>query len=89
MAAHGPRLIGSGASRADDGRSVATLAALAGADLAGERMGGGLAADRVAQRSGAKPVDDRDPFQAGQRRVVEVAGQRVERLLHAGAAQVE
>ena len=46
-------------------------------------------ADRVAQRPGAEAVDHDDLVEAGQRRVVEVAVQGLERLVHAGAAEVE
>ena len=46
-------------------------------------------ADRVAQRPGAQAVDDQDRGQSGQGRVVEVATERLERLLDAGSAQVQ
>ena len=51
-------------AEADDRRSVATLAALAGPDGLHERMGRGRRPDGVAQRSGAEAVDDRHPLEA-------------------------
>ena len=43
----------------------------------------------VAQRTGAEAVDHQDLLETGERRVVEIAAERVERLVHAGAAQVK
>ena len=48
-----------------------------------------VGADRVAHGAGAHAVDDQDLVEAGQAGVVEVARQRLERLVHPGPAQVE
>ena len=76
-------------SELDDRRPVAALAALAGPHRLHQRVAAGRRADRVAQRAGPHPVDDQDLVEPGQAGVVEVAVERVERLVHPGPAQVE
>ena len=73
----------------DDRRPVAALAALAGAQRLDQRMVGRRRPDGVAHGAGPHPVDDDDLVEPGQPRVVEIAGQRLERLVDARAAQVE
>jgi hypothetical protein len=73
----------------DDRRPVAALPTFTRARRAHQRVPGGGIADRVAQRARAEPVDDRHRPEAGHGRVVQVPIERLERLLHAGTAQVE
>ena len=77
------------AQKLDDRRPVAALAPFARADRLDQRVARRLGPDRVAQGARAEAVDDRSPAQARQRRVVEVALERLQRLLDPRAAQVE
>src|SRR5437870_9038554 len=76
-------------SEPDDRRPVPALTPLARTDLAHERMAGGIRSHGVPQRARTEPVDDRHPIEPRERRVVDVAAERLERLLHARATQVE
>ncbi len=76
-------------AQADDRRPVATFAPPAGTDVTGQWMGRGRAADRVAESAGAHPVDDRDPCESRERRVLEIAIERIECLLDPGAPEIE
>jgi hypothetical protein len=52
-------------------------------------MRAGVLSDRIAEGAGAHAVDDRCLVEAGERSVVKVSIQNLERLLNPGAAQVE
>ena len=75
--------------RAHERGAVAALAALARPERRHERDGRRRRADGVAQGAGAQAVDDVDLVEARERGVVEVAIERLERLVDPGAAQVE
>ena len=78
-----------GPSELDDRRPVAALAALTGPHRLHQRVAAGRRADRVAQRAGAHPVDDQGLVEPCQTGVVEVAVERLERLLDPRPAKVE
>src|SRR5687767_10882528 len=76
-------------SQLDDGGAVAALAALAGAPWLDERVAAQLGAQRIAQPARAVAVNDGHLGRPGERRVIQVLIQRLERLVYARAAQVE
>src|SRR5262249_14753614 len=76
-----------GASELDDRRPVAALAALARADRLDEWMVCGRRPDRVTDGTRAHAVDDHHRIEAGQPGVVEIAIERLHRLVDARATQ--
>ena len=75
--------------RLTDARPVAAFATVAGSPLPHERVAAERRSHGVAQRARAVAVDDRDALRAGHGRLVQVAVERLERLVDPGAAQVE
>ena len=76
-------------SEGRDARPISALPSLAWAPILDQRV---IAEDRphgIAHGAGTVAVDDREPGGAGHAGAVDVAIQRLERLIDAGAAQVE
>ena len=68
---------------------LTTLTTLAGPGRGHERMASSPLPDRVAQGARPEAVDDDDLAEPGQRSVVQVAVEGLERLLDPGASQVQ